>query len=342
MAWGFAPPLILQSALQYRVFDLLDQSPKTLEELARRAGASVRGMRAILNALVGLAFLSCKQGRYRLTPESATFLVSSRPSYYGTYFTHMTRQLLPCWMRLSESVKTGRPMVNVSQENTGQGFFSEFVESLFPLNYPAAKLVGEHLGIPDAMSRISVLDIGAGSGVWGIALAHQSSHVRIHAIDWPAVLEVTRRVALRQGVAERLTTVGGDLITADFGKNHQVAIIGHILHSEGAELSRKLLARIFKALAPGGTIVISEFMPKDDRSGPLNTLIFAVNMLVHTDQGDTFTFAEISEWLRKAGFVKPRLLEAPAPSPLVLAEKPGKNGQRFHKEARRRAQSLKN
>ena len=148
-------------------------------------------------------------------------------------------------------MRTGRPVTAVNQGVDGQKFFAEFVESLFPISYKAARCLGEHLAIPRAASRVSVLDIGAGSGVWGIALAHQSPHVRVHAVDWPAVLEVTRRVALRHGVAERLTTSPGDLLEADFGKGHQMAVLGHILHSEGAERSRELLRRVFDALAPG-------------------------------------------------------------------------------------------
>jgi hypothetical protein len=101
-----------------------------------------------------------------------------------------------------------------------------------------------------------------------------------------------------------------------------VATIGHILHSEGRERSHRLLRKTFGALAPGGTIVISEFMPNDDRTGPPMPLIFAVNMLLHTEAGDTFTFAEMAGWLREAGFANPRLLEAPAPSPLLLATRP--------------------
>jgi hypothetical protein len=141
-------------------------------------------------------------------------------------------------------------------------------------------------------------------------------------VDWPRVLEVTRRTAREHGVEDRLTTAAGDLLIADFGQDHNVATIGHILHSEGAERSRELLRKTFAALAPGGTIAIAEFLPNEERTSPPTPLIFAVNMLIHTDLGDTFTFGEISAWLREAGFVKPRLLEAPAPSPLILATKP--------------------
>lgn len=63
------------------------------------------------------------------------------------------------------------------------------------------------------------------------------------------------------------------------------------------------------------------FVPKDDRSGPPSALIFAVNLLVNTEAGDTFTFKEMSRWLREAGFKNPRLLDVPSVSPLVLADK---------------------
>ncbi len=119
-----------------------------------------------------------------------------------------------------------------------------------------------------------------------------------------------------------MRTEPGDLLKADFGTGHQVATIGHVLHSEGRDRSRQLLRKTFAALAPGGTVVISEFMPNDDRTGPPMPLLFAVNMLVLTDAGETFSFAEIADWLREAGFVNPRTLEAPAPSPLVLATRP--------------------
>jgi len=321
-AWGYGPPLILEAALNYRLFDLLDQAPQTVVELAARSGASARGLTAILNALVGLEFLVKQGDRYTLTPQSAAFLVSTKPAYHGGFFRHVIRQILPQWLRLTEVVGSGQPAVTANHQGEGQQFFAEFVEGLFPLSYKAAQVLGEHLGIPRATSPTSVLDIGAGSGVWGIALAHQSPHVTVHAVDWPVVLEVTNKLARRHGVGDRLRTVAGDLLEADFGAGHQVATIGHILHSEGRDRSLQLLCKTFRALAPGGTIAISEFLPNDDRTGPPTPLIFAVNMLLHTEAGDTFTFGEIAGWLREAGFTNPRLLEAPAPSPLLLATRP--------------------
>ena len=98
--------------------------------------------------------------------------------------------------------------------------------------------------------------------------------------------------------------------------------LGHILHSEGAARSKALLEKTFNALAPGGTIAIAEFLVNADRTGPVGGLIFGVNMLVNTDTGDTFSFEEISEWLREAGFVDARTINTHGPSPLILATKP--------------------
>lgn len=322
LAWSFAPPLIVEAAVRHGVFERLDQGPRSAAQLAAETGASIRGLAGILNVLVGLQLVDREGDRYLLTPESAAFLVSSRPGYRGLFFRHISEQLLPRWLQLNEIVRTGRPARHVNQEEEGAEFFAAFVESLFPISLAAASALGEHLGIPGASAPVSVLDIGAGSGVWSIALAKQSPHVRIHAVDWPRVLEVTKRVAARHKVEDRLTTAPGEFAEADFGGGHQVATVGHILHSEGRDRSRRLLKKIWSALAPGGTIAIQEFVPNDDRTGPLPPLIFAVNMLVNTDEGDTFTFGEMSAWLEEAGYTNPRLLDVPAVSPLVLADKP--------------------
>lgn len=123
-------------------------------------------------------------------------------------------------------------------------------------------------------------------------------------------------------MADRFIFAPGDLLEADFGAEHQIATLGHILHSEGEQRSRALLKKTFAALAPGGTIAIAEFLVNEDRTGPVGGLIFAVNMLVNTSTGNTYSFEEIGGWLREAGFIDVRQMDAPGPSPLILADRP--------------------
>jgi SAM-dependent methyltransferase len=323
LTWGYAMPLVIESAVTHRVFDLLDAGPKPVEQIAKENGASVRGLRMIMNVLVSMQLLSKdSQNRYSLTPESEKFLVSTKPSFQGGIFRHISTQLLPRWSQLREVVRTGKPAVSVNQEKVGAEFFQQFVEDLFPMSHGAAKALGESLKLSGTTRPVRVLDLAAGSGVWGIGLAQQSPHVTVTAVDWPGVLPATRRVIDRFGLNGQFTLIAGDLLNAAFGTGYDVATLGAILHSEGEARSRDLLKKTFDALAPGGTIAVSEFLANDDRTGPPNAMIFAVNMLVNTDEGDTFTLREIKSWLEAARFTDVRTLEVPAPSPLVLATKP--------------------
>ena len=319
MAWGYAAPLVIESAIRTGIFDALNDFPMTLEEVHSKTGASIRGLAAIMNALCGLELLDRDaEGRYALTPESATFLIRSKPSFMGGLILHTSSQLIPKWLHLTEIVKSGKPAAAVNQQDTGVEFFQQFVADIFPMSYAPAQALAAEL----KLDKARVLDLAAGSGVWGIALAQSSPNVEVTAVDWPGVLPVTKKIVARFGFENRFTFIAGDLLTADFGSHYNVATLGHILHSEGEARSHRLLAKTFEALAPGGTISIAEFLVNADRKGPINGLFFAVNMLVNTDEGDTYSFEEISSWLKQAGFVNPRLLDSPGPSPLILATKP--------------------
>lgn len=319
--WGYAAPLILEAAIRHRVFDVLDGGPQSAEQIRVLTGASARGLRAILNALVGFGLLAKERDRYALVPESATFLVSTKPTFMGGILKHTSSQLIPRWLKLGEVVRTGRPPRSVNQEEEGSRFFQDFVEDLFPFNYASARRLAYVLGLETAQEPVSVLDLAAGSGVWGIALAQASPRVRVTAVDWADVIPVTRRVVERFRLTDRFRFVTGDLDQADFGTGHHIAVFGHILHSEGEARSRALLKKTFAALAPGGTVAIAEFLTNASHIGPANALIFAVNMLVNTDEGDAFSFEEIRGWLEEAGFQKARLVDSPGPSPLILAHR---------------------
>jgi ubiquinone/menaquinone biosynthesis C-methylase UbiE len=322
-AWSFAAPMAIAAALQNGLFDALTSGPKDLDELAKTTGCSARGLTAIADFLVGIELLKKDiPGRFTLTPESEAFLVKSKPSFHGAIFRPLVESIIPAFLQLNSIVRTGRPAQEVNSEPIGSPFFQELVVDLFPMNYAGAKALAEGLAAQGLPKPASVLDLATGSGVWGIAVAQASPSVRVTAVDWPQVLEVTKKIATRFGVIDQFNFSAGDLLEADFGADHGLATLGHILHSEGEDRSRELLKKTFDALAPGAVIAIAEFLVNADRTGPLSGLIFSINMLVNTETGRTYSFEELSDWLREAGFVEPRLLEVPAVSPLVLAKKP--------------------
>ena len=219
-------------------------------------------------------------------------------------------------------MRDGRPAVAVNQETEGTEFFSQLVETIIPMSYGSAQKLAEHLKVATAKDQMRVIDLAAGSGIWGIALAQKSPRVRVTAVDWAGMIPTTKRITEKFGVLDRFDFIEGDLLEANFGNSYDIATLGHILHSEGEVRSRQLLKKAFRALKSGGTIAIAEWLVNDDRTKPVPSLMFCVQMLVNTEKGDTFSFNEIKSWLEKAGFKKVRKLEVMGPSPLILATKP--------------------
>jgi ubiquinone/menaquinone biosynthesis C-methylase UbiE len=323
LSFAYAPPLIISAAVSNKVFDSLENGAKTSEQIAKETGASARALRILMNALVGLNLLKKdRQGNYSLTQESAAFLLSSKLGTHAGFFGTIAPQIISRWLRLSDIVREGRPAVAVNQETEGTEFFTQLVERIIPMSYPPAQKLGDHLKLTKTKNEIRVLDLAAGSGIWGIALAQKSPRVRVTAVDWAGMIPTTKRITQEFGVGDRFRYFEGDILEASFGSGYDIATLGHILHSEGEDRSRQLLAKAFRALKPGGTIAIAEWLVNDDRTKPLPSLMFAVQMLVNTEKGDTFSFNEIKKWLEEAGFKKVRKLEAPGPSPLILATKP--------------------
>src|SRR5437764_11187052 len=194
LGFAYAPPFIISAAVSNKVFDTLKNGAKTVEQVSKETGASVRGLRAIMNALVGLELLKKdRQQKYSLTPESEAFLLSNKIGTLAGFFAMVSTHILPDWLHLSEAVKTGAPPIALNQEATGPEFFSILVENIIPMSYPAATALGRALKLPITRKPIRVLDIAAGSGIWGIALAQQSPLVRVTAQDWAEMIPTTKR-----------------------------------------------------------------------------------------------------------------------------------------------------
>jgi ubiquinone/menaquinone biosynthesis C-methylase UbiE len=321
--FAYAPPLIISAAVNNKVFDTLEAGPKTVQQVKKQTGASARGLRAIMDALVGLELLKKdRQSKYSLTAESHAFLISEKPGTLAGFFGSILPVMISRWLRLTDVVRDGRPAVAVNQETEGTEFFSQLVETIIPMSYPGAQKLADHLKIAKANQPVRVIDLAAGSGIWGIAMAQKSPQVRVAAVDWPRMIPTTKRITGKFGVRDCFDFIEGDLSEAKFGSGYDLATLGHILHSEGEQRSRQLLKKTFRALKSGGTIAIAEWLVNDDRTKPLPSLMFSVQMLINTEKGGTFSFNEIKEWLEDAGFKKVRKVEAPGPSPLILATKP--------------------
>src|SRR5256885_5314813 len=209
--FAYAPPLIISAAVNNKVFDTLESGPKTVEQVKKETGASARGLRAIMDALVGLELLKKdRQSRYSLTPESQAFLLSEKPGTLAGFFGSILPVMTSRWLRLTDIVRDGQPAVAVNQETEGTEFFSQLVETIIPMSYPGAQRLADHLKVSKAKNDIRILDLAAGSGIWGIALAQKSPRVRVTAVDWAGMIPTTKGATEKFGARVRFDFIKCD------------------------------------------------------------------------------------------------------------------------------------
>jgi ubiquinone/menaquinone biosynthesis C-methylase UbiE len=167
-----------------------------------------------------------------------------------------------------------------------------------------------------------ILDVGAGSAVWSLPFASQCPNVEVTAIDFPPVLPIARKFACRFGVEKQYRFVGADIRTVDLGEQEfDLVLLGHICHSEGPRRSRELFSRCFRALKNKGRLLIMDYLVDENRASELLPLLLALNTLLGTDEGDTFTMSEYMAWLQDAGFTRVESVAVKEHSPVIVATK---------------------
>ncbi len=318
--WNIWRSLALMGAIELDLFSAIAEGKTTAGAIASRCGANQSAMRRLLDALVAMGHLKRKRDRYSLTPASAAYLVRGSELYRegGAEFE---RRQIENWLRLPEVVRSGHPVMRPDPERLMQ-WLPMLVKAIFPNSFvPARAAVA---AIPaSARKRIrNILDVAAGTGAWSIPFAQAIPDARVTVVDFPAVTAITREYTARYGVGDRYDYLEGNLREVDFGRERfDLVILGHIIHSEGAQWGKQLIEKSAAALRERGMILIPDFIPNDERTGPALPMLFGINMLVATPEGDVFTMREYKTWLTAAGFKTIRTIKAPSPSPLILAGK---------------------
>jgi SAM-dependent methyltransferase len=193
------------------------------------------------------------------------------------------------------------------------------VTALAAQSVPVATIAADTLELA-AAGEISILDIGGGSGIYSAIWLGLNPAARSTQLDWGSINAIARRLVAERGVADRFTCIDGDFHSTDFGTAaYDVAVYSNIAHQEGPEDNVAIFAKVRGALKPGGTLVISDYIVEDDRSGPPFGLVFASEMLLKSKHGRTWRRADYQDWLAKAGFEEVSFQPTPSPATLVLA-----------------------
>jgi len=310
----------LKAAIDLDLFTAIDEGANDTEAMAKRAGASVRGVRILCDYLTTLGLLSKSGTQYSLSPASAAFLSRKSRAYMGTMASFLTLpDLKKNFDDLTGAVKRGGvlPAGNtVSEENH---IWVDFARAMVPMAMANAMAIADVIDLKSDEAR--VLDIAAGHGMYGIVLAQRNPGVRVTAVDWAPVLGVATEHAHQFGVQSRFGTLAGDAFTTPFGSDFDLVLITNFLHHFSVAQNTAFLRKVADALKPSGQVAIVEFVPNADRVTPPMPARFSLTMLAGTPEGDAYTLDELTSMLMDAGFEGVRTHNLPTPQMLIVASR---------------------
>ncbi|MBI4832041.1 MAG: methyltransferase domain-containing protein [Candidatus Lindowbacteria bacterium] len=306
---------ILMTAAELNIFSLLIDRPKTATQVSKELSSDVRGTEALLNALAAMGLLAKKSDAFKVKPSLKKNLSNTSPETVVPMIRHMA-YMWQTWSRLTDIVLKGRPEERRERDEES---LKAFIGAMHSIGRQMATAVASRLNLKKYKSLI---DVGGGSGVYTIAFLKAAPQMRATIFDLPPVIEIARKKVGEEKLLDRVSFVKGDFYKDPLPGGHDLALLSAIIHMNSPGQNVDLYRKIWDALTPGGTLVIRDHVMSKDLTKPLDGALFAINMLVATPGGKSYSFEEIREELQQAGFTRAKLVHRAEMDSLVTAQKP--------------------
>lgn len=330
----------LHAAVALDVFTPLESGPATARDLAPHLGCEPRALDMLLTAMCGLGLLTRQGDALALTDQSRAFLVRTRPGYQGHIIRHHMN-LVESFGRMAQAVRTGSRVrggaawAEADRQDFLLGMFN-LAMGIAPRLVPQLDRLLTEAGLPGMDGRARALDLGGGPGTYAIHFCLAYPGLSATVYDLPTTRPFAEATAGRFGLSyasdqeqgrgpgPRLSFAPGDYTKDAVPAGFDLAWLSHILHGEAPEVAAEIVRKAADGLKPGGVLLVHEFLLNDGRDGPEFPALFALNMLLGTDGGQSYTGGEICGMLAAAGLAKVARLDfrGPNDSGVVAGVKP--------------------
>lgn len=297
-------PRVILTALELKLFTVVGRKLWKISDLAKELHVSERGLSILCRNLAMAGLLHKKGTRYHNSRLSGTALNAGAPAYRGSYLDLIMSHWND-WARLTEAVRSGEPLDKDEPETPG--YRRRFTWAMHHRTLEIAPKIADRLPLRGAKT---LLDLGGGPGTYALAFLAKNPFLRATVCDRPAALDVAKEIAATHKSGSRLSYRPLNFVTQAIPGSFDVIWYSNVLHIYSPEQNRAIFRRAKAALRPGGRLIIQDAL-LHDREGlfPEEASLFAVSMLLFTESGNTYSVAEITTWLREAGFGPVRLLK---------------------------------
>jgi SAM-dependent methyltransferase len=317
IVYGFRISRIILTAHELNLFTLLKDGALTSAVMAKTIGANERATDRLMNALVPIGLLKKSGSQFSNTDFSTRFLIKGQPTYIGNldHIVHLWRT----WSTLTEAVKAGTTVA--VKQPIGERDDSWIESFIAAMHSRAGHQAKEIAAVLDLSQTKHVLDIGGGSGAFTFEFVRENPAIRGTIFDLPNVIPITQKYIAREGFSESVSTIAGDYLKDELGYDYDLILLSAVIHINSPEENKILINKCAEAMNNDGQIVILDHVMSDDRTIPAVGAFFALNMLVGTEKGDTYTENEIKSWLQNSGFKYIRRKDTPQGSSMMIGIK---------------------
>ncbi len=310
---SFQESRVILTAVELDVFSAVG-SGSTAADVARKLGTDPRATEMLLNALVAMRLLVKQKGVFLNSPVSSRFLAAGGKDDSRVAIMH-TVGLWTRWSTLTDCVRAGTAVAHVEMAQRGENWTEAFIAAM---DRNARERVPHVVHAVGSEKIERMVDVGGGSGAYSIAFAKVHPGLRAEILDLPEVCAIAQRQVEKAGLKGRVTTRAGDLRRDSLGESCDLILVSAICHMLSPGENLDLLRRCHAALRSGGRVVIQDFILEADKTAPKFAALFALNMLVGTVAGNSYSAAEYSAWLGQTGFQPVTHVRLPGPSGLII------------------------
>lgn len=300
----------LHAAVKLDLFSAINSGPVTAQEVAQKLGTSERGITMLLNALAAMQLLTKTADTYNSTQSSKALLSKASADYVGNIILHH-RELVNAWSQLDQSVTTGEPVrqrIGVASDPDAR---EHFLMGMFNLANRIAPNLVKQL---DLSNRHHLLDLGGGPGTYALHFCRHNPQLKATIFDLPTTAPFANKTIEKFELADRVNFVDGNFLEDTLPGRYDAAWLSQILHGEGLDDCHKLIRKVVSVMEPGGIVMIHEFMLANTMDGPLFPALFSLNMLTHTEHGQSYSEEQLMTMLSSSGLRDVRRLSMRGPN----------------------------
>ena len=313
---AFQKSRIILTGYELGVFTKLEYACQTSSDLAKQINTNEKATDRLLNTLASLGLLKKNKSLFCNTAFSSKYLVEGNPDYMGGL--GYTAHLWHTWSALTETVVTGKAVRGKNTSERKNDWLKPFIGAM----HYRGKIHSDASVKNINLSNVNhILDLGGGSAAFSMAFVRAKNTVKVTVFDLPEVIPLTKEYIAKEGMEKSIDTLEGNYLNDNIGNNYDLIFLSAIVHSNSYDENKLLISKCADALNVNGRIVIQDYIMNDDRTEPAAGSMFAINMLVGTEGGDTFTETEIKEWFEHAGLKFISKLPAPMSNSQMIAKK---------------------